>query len=223
MIGGCWTGTTVSTALFAGDTRQEYTSVTQNDKMARAYRETFGAGFARPKEPELLRRKANEVMSVRIRPITPADEDAVRELLKRLGVFESHEVRVAEEVLAESIAGSPDYAVHVAEPTGDDVQARSVAGYVCYGHNPVTDALYDVYWIAVDPAMQGRGVGRALLSRAEERVREAGGRGLVIDTSGRSEYEPARRLYERCGYRRVAEIPDYYKPGDGLVIYMKLL
>jgi ribosomal protein S18 acetylase RimI-like enzyme len=165
-------------------------------------------------------------MSVRIRAIASSDETAIRTLLGRIAIFEPHEIRVAEELVAESLAGSPDYVIHVAEDSdlpADGGAAARVMGYVCYGHNPVTDSLHDLYWIAVDPAVQGRGVGRALLAHAEQSIRIAGGRGIVIDTSSRPEYEPARTLYDRAGYRRVADIPDYYKPGDALLIYMKLL
>jgi ribosomal protein S18 acetylase RimI-like enzyme len=162
-----------------------------------------------------------------IRPITTADKDAVHNLLGRVAIFEPHEVQVAMELIGESLAGSPDYVIHVAE--NNDTEPRTtgvpaqIIGYVCHGHNPVTDALYDLYWIAVDPAMQGRGVGRALLTHAEACVRDTGGRGVVIDTSSRSEYAPARALYERSGYSLVAKIPDYYKLGDALLIYRKML
>ena len=164
-------------------------------------------------------------MKTRIRPIQPHDAHEIRTLLRRVLVFEPHEVAVAEELVAESLKGSSDYVINVAEEADDNGNAGTnrIVGYVCHGHNPVTDALYDVYWIAVDPGVQGRGMGRALLACAERSVREARGRGLVIDTSSRDIYQPARRLYESCGYRRVAEIPDFYKPGDGLVMYMKLL
>jgi len=165
-------------------------------------------------------------VNIRIRPIQSHDEQGIRTLLRRLSVFEPHEIAVAEELLAESLGGSSDYVIHVAEDGGGDQRASGagrVVGYVCHGHNPVTDALYDVYWIAVDPTVHGRGVGRALLAHAEKCVRDTGGRGIVIETSSRQPYEPARWLYERCGYRRVAEVPDYYKPDDGMIIYMKLL
>ena len=164
-------------------------------------------------------------MKIRIRPIQSSDSEEIRTLLRRVSVFEPHEIAVAEELVAESLGGNRDYVINIAKKADDDGSAdgAGIVGYVCHGHNPVTDAIYDVYWIAVDPAAQGLGVGRALVACAESCVREAGGRGLVIDTSSRDIYQPARRLYERCGYQRVAEIADYYKPGDGLVVYMKLL
>ena len=53
--------------------------------------------------------------------------------------------------------------------------------------------------LAVDPACRGRGVGTALLQKAEERARSMGRRtmslGVIGDNAG------AIRLYERLGYR----------------------
>ena len=164
-------------------------------------------------------------MNISIRPLAANDLTALGGLLRATGVFEEHEIRVAEELLDAALAGSPDYTVSVAAAQAGDAgesPTRAVMGYVCCGRNPVTDALFDVYWIAVDPSMQGHGAGRALLSHAEACVRRAGGRGLVIDTSSRAEYQPAHQLYARCGFQRVAEVPDYYQPGDSLIMYMKV-
>ena len=164
-------------------------------------------------------------MNISIRPLALNDLTALRSLLRAIGVFEEHEIRVAEELLDAALAGDPDYTVYVAEQKAADAgesPTAAVMGYVCYGRNPVTDALYDVYWIAVDPSMQRHGAGRALLLHAEACVRRAGGRGLVIDTSSRAEYQPAHQLYGRCGFQRVAEVPDYYQPGDSLLMYMKV-
>jgi ribosomal protein S18 acetylase RimI-like enzyme len=49
------------------------------------------------------------------------------------------------------------------------------------------------------------------------------GRAIMIETSGRPDYHGARALYESCGYARVAEIADYYSPGEAMHIYMKTL
>lgn len=54
--------------------------------------------------------------------------------------------------------------------------------------------------LAVDPAYRGRGVGTALLQKAEERARSMGKRTMSLGVVG--ENEGAIRLYERQGYRR---------------------
>ena len=59
------------------------------------------------------------------------------------------------------------------------------------------------------------------MKHAEDRVRALNGRAIVIETSSRPDYRAAHELYEACSYTRVAEIPDFYKPGDAMRTYMK--
>jgi ribosomal protein S18 acetylase RimI-like enzyme len=39
----------------------------------------------------------------------------------------------------------------------------------------------------------------------------------------KDQYEPTRRFYERCGYRKEAELPHFYAPNDAKIIYLKIL
>ena len=159
---------------------------------------------------------------MRARDATAADRAALYALIRQPDVFEPRDIRVAEELIDAHFSGSPDYLIGVADDVLDaDASRTGAAGLVCYGHNPVTDAVYDVYWIAVQPDARRRGIGRALLDFVEERVRELAGRAVTIETSSQPEYRGACGLYEACGYARVAEIPDLYKPGDSMRVYMK--
>ena len=164
-------------------------------------------------------------MEVRIRDLKAADQAPLEGLLHRVGVFEPHEIRVAMELIASALGPGGDYLIYVAEEAHRlaDRSPTSIVGYICHGLNPVTDALHDVYWIAVDPRVQGQGIGRRLIAFAEERVGALAGRGIVIETSSREPYAAARRLYERCGYKKVADIADFYKPGDHQLIYIKFV
>jgi ribosomal protein S18 acetylase RimI-like enzyme len=98
-----------------------------------------------------------------------------------------------------------------------------VLGYACYGPHALAQGTYDLYWIAVDPASQGKGIGQALLTKVEQHVADQGGRMMVIETSSGGGYRAARRFYQHNGYRRVTRIPDFYAPGDDLLIYYKLI
>ncbi|HJR17448.1 MAG TPA: GNAT family N-acetyltransferase, partial [Gemmatimonadales bacterium] len=85
---------------------------------------------------------------------------------------------------------------------------------------PCTLGTYDLYWMAVDPMIQGSGVGTALIREMERRL--AGqARLIVVETAGRPEYEGTRRFYEARGYQATATIPDFYAPGDDQVVYVK--
>jgi GNAT superfamily N-acetyltransferase len=58
-----------------------------------------------------------------------------------------------------------------------------------------------------------RGIGAALLQRAEAEAKARGRTLLVLDTASRD----AERVYERCGWQRAGTIPDYALwPGGGL-------
>ena len=82
---------------------------------------------------------------------------------------------------------------------------------------------HDLFWVAVDPAEQGRGLGRSLMTESERLIREAGGRRVYVETSGQEQYRPTRAFYERCGYALAAELPEFYGPDDAKVVYVKTL
>ena len=145
-------------------------------------------------------------------------------LLRATGAFQPDEVDVALELFDETFGSfaypdtAPDYEFVAAF---DDV--GSLAGYCCYGATPGTEGTYDLYWIAVDPARQGRGVGSALLAEVERRLGERQARMLVVETSGRDEYEATRQFYGARGYDLTARLRDFYAPADDRVVYTRCL
>ncbi len=96
-----------------------------------------------------------------------------------------------------------------------------MAGYVCYGKTPLTDAVYDLYWIVVARSQRGKGVGRLLLGHTEGVLKSEGARMIVAETSGAPTYEAANLFYLKNGYREEARINGFYKPGDDLIVYVK--
>lgn len=82
----------------------------------------------------------------------------------------------------------------------------------------------DVQKMMVAENAQRRGLGAALMTAVETEARHRGRRLLVLDTISHS---AAARLYERCGWQRAGEIPDYaLMPGGGLApttVYFKRL
>lgn len=99
----------------------------------------------------------------------------------------------------------------------------TVAGYICYGPTPLTEGTWDIYWVAVAPENQERGIGTALIESAEKEIRKANGRLVIIETSSIPAYEKTRRFHVGRGYQIVARIPDFYAPGDDKLILQKRL
>jgi ribosomal protein S18 acetylase RimI-like enzyme len=151
--------------------------------------------------------------------IMPRDVDDVRGLVEKTGFFRGDETAVAAELVSERLIRGPEsgYSFVMAEEEG------RLSGYVCYGPIPCTISSYDLYWIAVDPARQGRGLGKALLHEAERLIREMGGERVYVETSSKTQYESTRLFYERCGYAVASVLDDFYAPGDNKVTYTKVL
>jgi|GEM_PF-8468 len=149
----------------------------------------------------------------------PEDRLAVREIVRSTGFFNPAEIDVADELVRECLrAGTASgYYFLFLEHQGE------LIGYCCYGPIAATAGSFDLYWIVVHRHWQGQGFGRMIMNECESRIRQAGGRRIYIETSGRAQYEPTRRFYERSGYRCEARLPDFYAPGDDKLIYVKIL
>ncbi len=152
------------------------------------------------------------------RALRPEDRHAVRTIVASTGMFRPAEIDVAVELVDERLARGEASGYHFVLA---DAHNQTV-GYVCYGPIAVTQGSYDLFWIAVHRAWQRHGLGRQLLAEAEADIRQAGGRRIYIETSGRPDYEPTRHFYQRCGYTLEATIREFYAPGDDKLIYVKL-
>jgi D-alanine-D-alanine ligase len=166
----------------------------------------------------MLRDMTDRAMELRFEPI-PDDRENVRRLVESTGVFSPVEIGVAVELVDDRLKQGPKSDYHFAFA---ELDSRTV-GYTCYGPIALTVASFDLYWIAVDKALQGRSIGRLLLGRTEELILAGGGRKVYIETSNRGQYAPTRGFYLRCGYVQEALLKDFYSPGDDKVIYAKSL
>ncbi len=185
--------------------------------------------------------------TVDIRWCGPEDRQVVLSFLAQTGFFRPDEIDIARELIDSGIAEGPkghyqsfvacvdegsDCGLRIADcglkktgaanPKADIRHPQSLpVGWVCWGPTPCTLGTFDIYWIGVASAWQGRGIGRALTAFAEQTITERGGRLFVVETSSRETYAPTRRFYEALSYREAGRIPDFYGPGDDRVIFVK--
>ena len=174
-------------------------------------------------------------MRIFVGDLAPKDRPGVRKILEATRVFRSEEIDVAIELFdsvfgAEAGADAAQQQKIVTAPANSDyfflgafTPEEELAGFACYGPTPGSDRTYDLYWIAVDPAVQGSGCGTILLNEVERRLKGLNARMVVVETSSRSDYGSSRGFYIQRGYVEAARSRDFYAPADDRITYTKRL
>lgn len=118
----------------------------------------------------------------------------------------------------------------LAPPEGNTYEARVLVdqdnrprAYACFGHTPMTEATFDLYWMVTAPEERGKGLGAHLLAAVESELAARGTRTLRVETSSLEGQGGALRFYERCGYQVAGKIADFYRHGDDLITLVKRL
>jgi ribosomal protein S18 acetylase RimI-like enzyme len=154
-----------------------------------------------------------------VRPIQAPDALALSALLRGIAQFKPDEVAVAQELIDASIR----------DPQGSGYESlvavsnEQVVGYICFGPTPMTDATWDLYWIAVAPEAQGQGLGKRLYAAFAEVIRGRGGRQVRIETSSQEIYAATGGFYERLGFDLAGKLKDFYTAGDDLLIFYRVI
>lgn len=102
-------------------------------------------------------------------------------------------------------------------------EGETVLGFAYAESERMTDGTFNLLAIAVDRAIQGSGVGRAIVSSLEDRLRKEGGRVLIVETSALDGFAGTRAFYARQGYAEEARIRDFYTEGEDKVVFWKHL
>jgi ribosomal protein S18 acetylase RimI-like enzyme len=87
----------------------------------------------------------------------------------------------------------------------------------------LTDSTFNLYAIGVQDNLQGKGVGKKMMTFIEDYLRNQGGRILIVDTSSTPEFNLTREFYLKIGYIKEATIRDFWKEGDDKVVFWKKL
>lgn len=149
-------------------------------------------------------------MELRIEPYSDQHLDAVIDLSLRAWtpVFESlqhvmnvdvyqafypGQWQVSQQKAIEYVCGAEDTHVWVAIASGSPV------GFVAVKLH-AEDSMGEIYMVAVDPNMQGRGIGSALIAFALNWMKDAGMSIAMVETGGDPGHAPARSTYEKLGF-----------------------
>jgi ribosomal protein S18 acetylase RimI-like enzyme len=147
-----------------------------------------------------------------IRTPTHSDMAAIGNIVEATGMFPAD---MLGDMMAPYFGGSEDELWFV---IGQDALAVAYAI-----PERLTNGTWNQLLIAVDPAQQGRGLGKSLMRNLERTVAAKGGRLVLVETSGVADFEPTRAFYCAIGYTETARIPDFYDDGDDKIIFTRKL
>lgn len=139
-------------------------------------------------------------------------------IAEAIGLFRPQELEALGQMLAEYFEGNldPDHCWI----TYDDGEPVGVA---YYAPEQYADGTWNLYFIAVHPDHQGKGLGGKLLRSVEQRLSERGDRILLVETSGLPNFKRTRAFYRKYGYEEEARIREFYKAGDDKIVFRKAL
>ncbi len=95
-----------------------------------------------------------------IRRLKPDDAKIIEGILNSTPNFNDEEIKVAMELvnIAATNPMQTDYNLFIYEENG------MILGYHCTGKRPLTDGVYDLYWIVTNPDHGKKGIGKKLLA-----------------------------------------------------------
>ena len=103
-------------------------------------------------------------------------------------------------------------------------EAQGFAIGFCYVEpEKLAEGAWNMLAIAVSPANQTTGAGKALSQHLETTLKKNGARILLADTSGTAEFSGTRAFYKSIGYVEEARIRDFWADGDDKVTFIKAL
>ncbi len=138
----------------------------------------------------------NGAMDIEIRPMTPEHGDQFTRVMA---------TAFGEEFTEEEVADHDrwfEYDRSIAAFDGDRIVGTVVAGWDGWRCH--------LYRLAVAPGHRRSGIGRALITAAEERFRVLGG--SRVDAMVLDDNEQAHRIWRACGYRPHGEWSRWVKP-----------
>lgn len=107
----------------------------------------------------------------------------------------------------------PDYAVYLVAVSGETVCGTGCL--YCIGGEAELQNL------AVAPAKRRQGIGEALLNALSEKASARGCEAMFLEVASRN--EPAKRLYEKCGFAPVGVRKGFYRDDDAILMKKALV
>lgn len=146
-----------------------------------------------------------------VRPPHPEDVPVLGKIAERTGLFPAD---MLPNLIAPTFEGGSDVWLLSETVTGQP------CGFALARSEAMTDRVWNILAICVDPDAQGAGHASALLKAMEATV---DARMIIIETTQLPAQEQARAFYAKSGYTQEGTVRDFYAMGEDKVIYRKVM
>lgn len=153
-----------------------------------------------------------------VRPFTGDDAAGIERITRAQSHFTEEDVTWAMRLALRSEASTDgEYQTVVA------AEASMLLGFASFGRILRTAGTFELYWIAVDPFRQRRGIGSNLLRFVEAECVRQGGRLLVLETSLRPGFQNALAFYRSRGFEEESRVKDFYRVEEDKIVFSRTL
>lgn len=140
----------------------------------------------------------------------------IEELFLSIKNFDKNDLIIINEILYDIIEKN-DYKIKIAKIYD------KIIGVCIYDRNPMSDNVYEIYWIFVDDNYSSSGIGKKLYFEVEKEIIKNCGKSILIETELHVNYKKAINFYQKLGYTNILENKDFYKENQNRLIYFKEL
>lgn len=148
------------------------------------------------------------------------DPEAIRKISASTGFFDATDIEISVNLAHSALDGQRHANDNVEEPSFLLAKDNGkTVGYACFGKIQDCNSAYELHLISTLSSYRGHGIGRKMIARLLETVRELGGKKLFVKTEGTEQYLPTRKFYESCGFKLEAVLKEYYDDKDDCYIY----
>lgn len=79
----------------------------------------------------------------------------------------------------------------------------------------------EIDWLSVHKDFQKQGIGKKLVAFVEQKAKKLGFRGIYLYSH--KDRKAAHKFYNKIGYKKINEFPNYYSSGDTSYLFGKIL
>lgn len=165
--------------------------------------------------------------------ISNLHDDDVKDVLALIedypDIFSSQEYDLYRQVVLSHMLELPGYE-HGSHKILVAKISKEIVGCAIFEKVEQSQDYYMLDYLVVKKQHQNFGVGKLILSQVVTKIKDDKGKHIILETSNEKHNEKVKKFYEKVGFKKVGELPDFYPPAKRVhihtqdcILYLKTL